>query len=893
MRAGAGAWGFCGVRAGRETDAGAPTTAAGSGSDVEDAEDGGAGGLAPGRRVENFPSLAAPAALANAEPTVDGDAVLTKMLQKYSTTAAGSDGAAAAPAATEVMSQLIEEYCQGTSCLVCLDDIKHSAPVWSCQASCHEMYHLGCIQKWVRDGVNQSKLSFEQFPDQEKFWYCPKCRHKYSAQSEFPEEYTCFCGKERDPGFDPWLTPHSCGEICNKALKNDCGHSCVLLCHPGPCPPCPKVIREARCFCGRKSSARRCGDKNYSCGSVCGSLLGCKTHRCTLPCHDGPCPDCPKESDQRCVCGKESKVVPCAAPPWSCKAKCGKLHPCGSHVCERVCHTGDCGACPNAGARSCPCGKVPSDLPCTADVKPCGSTCDKELPCGVHTCQEKCHRGPCPPCRGFEKRFCRCRRNAREMACGTEFKCGFKCQSMRSCGIHVCKRKCCDGAITGQHQACEEVCNRRLSCGNHRCQAPCHQGPCYPCPLTKQVSCACGETKRAVPCGRERTAKPPTCRKICTISPYCHHHTQAEHACHFGLCPPCPQQCARVHKACGHQCASVCHDRQPDASHAPAAQSVIGAKAAEKHPAAAVNWKKPGPTHCPPCAIKVPVVCNGLHQTNMVECSKAAAFTCRSKCGRVLPCGRHHCGMRCHAALNGQDWETIDAATKSGGSSESKGCGQCDLKCSLPRPKHCKHACPLPCHDGDCPACEESLQFPCHCGSVQLTFGCVEYGAFSAADRVDKLSCHDRCPKDLSCGHRCPMKCHTGGCPPPSACKKRVVAKCDCGRRKHEYVCSAGMDQDAVVCDDECKRLSAEKAEAGIPAAGGDTEDAASLNKAASKARPGAKLEGKARRQQRREERAAAAAAKQGKANWWETPAARAVIAAVLAIVFAWLLLGD
>ncbi len=35
------------------------------------------------------------------------------------------------------------------------------------------------------------------------------------------------------------IVPHSCGEHCHKPLR--CEHSCKLLCHPGPCPPCPQV----------------------------------------------------------------------------------------------------------------------------------------------------------------------------------------------------------------------------------------------------------------------------------------------------------------------------------------------------------------------------------------------------------------------------------------------------------------------------------------------------------------------------------------------------------------------------------------------------------------------------------------------------------------------------
>lgn len=60
----------------------------------------------------------------------------------------------------------------------------------------------------------------------------PKCRQEY-LQSQSPTRYRCFCGKVVDPPHDPWLVPHSCGQQCNKALKPDCGHRCLMLCHPG------------------------------------------------------------------------------------------------------------------------------------------------------------------------------------------------------------------------------------------------------------------------------------------------------------------------------------------------------------------------------------------------------------------------------------------------------------------------------------------------------------------------------------------------------------------------------------------------------------------------------------------------------------------------------------
>ena len=71
---------------------------------------------------------------------------------------------------------------------------------------------------------------------------CPKCRMEYSV-CETPQEYRCMCNAVADPPWDPWILPHSCGGTCGRRLMPDCGHDCVLLCHPGPCPPCPRQVQ--------------------------------------------------------------------------------------------------------------------------------------------------------------------------------------------------------------------------------------------------------------------------------------------------------------------------------------------------------------------------------------------------------------------------------------------------------------------------------------------------------------------------------------------------------------------------------------------------------------------------------------------------------------------------
>jgi hypothetical protein len=72
-----------------------------------------------------------------------------------------------------------------------------------------------------------------------------------------------------------------------------------------------------------------------------------------------------------------------------------------------------------------------------------------------------------------------------------------------------------------------------------RCAARCHPGTCYQCTETRSVACACDATRLLVPCGRERDAQPPKCKKKCRKPTECHHQQRQPHNCHFGSCPTC------------------------------------------------------------------------------------------------------------------------------------------------------------------------------------------------------------------------------------------------------------------------------------------------------------------------------------------------------------------
>ena len=183
-----------------------------------------------------------------------------------------------------------------------------------------------------------------------------------TSYSTVPDEYFCYCGKEKDPEFDPWLPPHSCGNICGRMLA--CGHSCNERCHPGRCPPCPRIV-EIKCPCGKTKQTVRCSLQHLElrencCHLPCLKRLPCGQHRCKAKCHYGPCPPCSTIIHQTCYCGTEERDISCSeasGTTYSCNRVCGKPLNCGHHYCEQVCHEGECPSCPTQPPRTCHCGK--------------------------------------------------------------------------------------------------------------------------------------------------------------------------------------------------------------------------------------------------------------------------------------------------------------------------------------------------------------------------------------------------------------------------------------------------------------------------------------------------------------------------------------------------------
>ncbi|XP_077355994.1 NF-X1-type zinc finger protein NFXL1 [Festucalex cinctus] len=655
------------------------------------------------------------------------------------------------------------------TCLICIASVKRTQAVWSC-SSCFSLFHLPCIQKWARDSVFLlCSATDEDFGRKQHPWPCPKCRAEY-PHAATPSRYMCYCGKLQDPPADPWLAPHSCGGVCHKELKPSCGHACLLLCHPGPCPPCPKMV-SVSCLCGKaKPLPRRCSNQAWSCQQPCGKLLACQQHACSQPCHS-ECSPCPRVSVQKCVCGRQKSERPCADPKWKCQRVCGATLSCGNHTCELACHDGRCPPCPRSLSRSCPCGKTKSSLPCTEEVSPCGDTCERPLSCGKHTCSMRCHRGNCDTCRQEVEKECRCGKYRKLMACHKEYLCESKCSKSRSCQKHTCRRKCCPGNCP----PCDQICARTLGCRNHKCPSVCHQGSCYPCPETVDVRCSCGAASLTVPCGRERSTKPPRCKELCRSPSSCHHAARERHHCHPGPCPPCTQPCLQPLAGCPHTCPRPCHDR-------------VLLKSQQVQLSG--PWEQPsGPAFvtkalpCPPCQVPISVSCFGEHEVSALPCSSQNRFSCKRPCGRPLSCGNHTCGRECHLL------------------GDNNKCDDCEQGCSKPRPHLCPHACPLPCHRGDCPPCHQMIRQRCHCKMSAIYVDCMKMTTADEETKITLGSCANQCPKELSCGHRCKQVCHPGTC--RVECHQKVKLRCPCKRIKKELACTLSSTC-VVKCDDNC-----------------------------------------------------------------------------------------
>jgi len=261
--------------------------------------------------------------------------------------------------------------------------------------------------------------------------------------------FTCdrICGQKLACG-----NQHSCGErccskcktqiqLCSRVCKKtlDCGvHNCDNFCSAhrnGICPPCSVVYRDGIvCDCGatRSPPFTTCGSIIKPCNRPCTKPRPCG-HRCTYTCHVGDCPPCATLMKKVCGGGhKELANIPCFAIAPSCGVPCRRLLPCGTHNCNRPCHSGPCitkSAAPSIanpspwGSRSDQPASKNVDLPAGDDgaVFPCNQRCSNARSVCGHPCRSPCHVGlTCPDnaCQESITVSCECRRLSKVVKCG-------------------------------------------------------------------------------------------------------------------------------------------------------------------------------------------------------------------------------------------------------------------------------------------------------------------------------------------------------------------------------------------------------------------------------------------------------------------------------------------
>jgi len=602
-------------------------------------------------------------------------------------------------------------------CAICTEEVKrHSRGVWSCR-TCWTVFHLGCIKKWSTN--EGSAAARQQAQDGEtpppRQWRCPGCN---LPKDTLPKNFHCWCEKELDPKALPGLPPFSCGQTCARprVLPKSCPHPCPVTCHAGPCPPCGMMGPTKSCFCGKKSTTRRCLDTDYEhgwgCGEVCGEVMACGEHRCSRPCHDGPCGQCEVRVPERCYCGQIQKDILChdreeekkssqshvaadgsiATEEWTgtfeCPNTCTRFFDCNKHACEKSCHPQDASSahCPRSPdvVSHCPCGKTllshmsdTSRTSCEDPIQNCNKPCHKTLECG-HLCEQLCHQGDCSSCFQKVTITCRCGRTTSPTIChqGTEEppQCMRICRTSLNCGRHECGERCCAGERkAAERQAnrrkarpldaaprrpgdnfeaehiCTRSCGRQLKCGNadHRCQELCHRGPCGSCreAIFEELSCNCGRTvlQPPLPCG----TVPPPCRFACERPKACG-HPQMNHNCHGDeeSCPKCPFLTTK------------------------------------------------------PCLCGKNVLKNQPCWLSDVRCGDI--------CGKTLRCGTHKCQKQCHRP------------------------GECEEPCRQPCGKElstCGHPCMAPCHFPDSckeeKPCQHKIFVTCECQRIKHETKCA------------------------------------------------------------------------------------------------------------------------------------------------------------------------
>ncbi|CAD8107016.1 unnamed protein product [Paramecium sonneborni] len=545
-------------------------------------------------------------------------------------------------------------------CPVCYDKIHPQQKIWSC-SQCYSPFHLYCMHKWIKN-LNPKNVN-ELFS-----WSCPKCN--LLIQDKLPE-YTCFCGKQKDPEADSYSVPHSCSQKCQKKRGQYCPHPCPMDCHPGPCPECHVQGVELKCFCGKKTKQMQCSEikKDFSCGQSCGKMLNCNKHICQKQCHNGNCQPCIEIHEVQCYCGNEKNSINCAQSSYSCGKICGKILDCGQHQCLEQCHP-KCQPCKLKPELIifCACGKYKiNDLikeqrkSCLDPIPNCGTPIETTLNCG-HKSRTICG-SDYPECTQKVKEKCRCGDSTRVKVCNDKslFVCDDVCKKRKSCGVHFCQKECCPPGDQESH-LCLKVCNKPLPCGQHNCDQFCHIGACQPCPIiiNQPLFCPCGKSVKNPPmkCG----TAPPSCLEVCNKILECGHSCKS--LCHPGPCPNCMEQIEKFCRCkenklsticskqavcrnycnkllnCGHKCQEICQAQEqcPGNGSEGCGQKCNIKKLCNHLCQEICHPNLPCPKE--PCKIQIRIVCTCGNRDTFTECGVVdelieKTLKCDQKCQNI------------------------------------------------------------------------------------------------------------------------------------------------------------------------------------------------------------------------------------------------------------------
>ncbi|KIJ55328.1 hypothetical protein M422DRAFT_73278 [Sphaerobolus stellatus SS14] len=628
-------------------------------------------------------------------------------------------------------------------CPICFNPLHPAQPTWSCSLSeevsscCWATFHLKCVREWARKSVKDVKDAFVARGQigEEGYWRCPGCQTK---RTYAPRTYQCFCGAVADP--KPGIaTPHSCGLTCSRKRKT-CDHPCPLNCHPGPCPPCILTVTPP-CYCGKTEMAMRCvhtravPEPSLSCGQTCGRQLTCGNHVCEAVCHPGDCTPCSKTETINCFCGKHTKEVPCGE---------GLLDKQEALVIE-----------------------TDGQMKAWVGRYACEDKCERPFACGHHSCSKQCHTpSPTPTQCPFDPSLitqCPCGKHSLD-----------ELQSML-------RMSCTDPIPT-----CNSTCGKPLEDCSHSCASKCHLGPCPPCIISVTVMCRCGGTTRYISC-RERQKsiaqgdEVVLCDKVCTGLRLCGRHQcsrvccplatlsrktkgkkgkstmqhalreieledqeQLWHECdlicgkmlscgthrcsepdHRGACPPCLQSSFEE---------LSCHcGRTVLLPPIPCGTQINCPYPCNRPPPPCGHARASHTCHedhipCPPCPFLTTKRCAcGKSNVNNVRCSQEKV-SCGQPCGKLLDCGFHKCQRSCHSDM----------------------CGPCPSVCGKPRklclPAHhaCTHSCHAPSACDEDEPCDTVITVSCSCGRFQQPMKCGKCTA-NPNKASPQLPCRDEC----------------------------------------------------------------------------------------------------------------------------------------------------